>query len=56
MNPWQASLQTTPGALRSYVSDLRSRLREIIRARVRQTVTSDDEFENEFEYLIDMWS
>ena len=51
-----AELGMTPGALAVTVHRLRGRLRELLRAEVRQLCSSAAEEEQEMKHLLEVWS
>jgi RNA polymerase sigma factor (sigma-70 family) len=54
--PAAAQLGITPGAVAVAVHRMRGRLRELLRAEVRQLCTSAAEEEQEMKHLLDAWS
>ncbi len=48
-------LGLTPGTVAVTVHRLRSRLRELVRAEVAQTVASSSQVDDELKYLMDVW-
>ena len=51
-----AKLGMTPGAVAVTIHRMRGRLRELLRAEVRQLCTSAAEEEQEMKYLLEVWS
>jgi len=54
--PCAAQLGMTPGAVAVAVHRMRGRLRELLRAEVRQLCSSAEEEEQEVKHLLEVWS